>query len=102
MLLPDQAALIVSTWLNTAFAGGRHQSRLKIEQIGATVPQEHNCCRGRRLQLCCNPAMNTDSLENLVRVVSEDLPQPELRAQPVAAWPVHGVPRPVAGIAPRK
>lgn len=34
VLLPDQAALIVSTWLNTAFAGGRHQRRVsKIEQV---------------------------------------------------------------------
>ncbi len=33
VLLPDQATLIVSTWLNTAFAGGRHQRRVsKIEQ----------------------------------------------------------------------
>ena len=33
VVLPDQATLIVSTWLNTAFAGGRHQRRVsKIEQ----------------------------------------------------------------------
>jgi len=33
VLLPDQATLIVSTWLSTAFAGGRHQRRVsKIEQ----------------------------------------------------------------------
>ena len=33
VLQPDQATLIVSTWLNTAFAGGRHQRRVsKIEQ----------------------------------------------------------------------
>jgi len=33
LILPDQATLIVSTWLNTAFAGGRHQRRVaKIEQ----------------------------------------------------------------------
>jgi ribose 5-phosphate isomerase B len=34
VLLPDQATLIVSTWLSTVFAGGRHQRRVsKIEQI---------------------------------------------------------------------
>lgn len=34
VLLLEQATLIVSTWLNTAFAGGRHQRRVsKIEQI---------------------------------------------------------------------
>ena len=33
VLQPDQAILIVSTWLNTTFAGGRHQRRVsKIEQ----------------------------------------------------------------------
>ena len=33
VLQPDQATLIVSTWLNTSFAGGRHQRRVsKIEQ----------------------------------------------------------------------
>jgi ribose 5-phosphate isomerase B len=33
VILPDQATLIVSTWLNTVFAGGRHQRRVaKIEQ----------------------------------------------------------------------
>jgi ribose 5-phosphate isomerase B len=33
VLQPDQATLIVSTWLNTIFAGGRHQRRVsKIEQ----------------------------------------------------------------------
>ena len=33
VVLPDQATLIVSTWLNTVFAGGRHQRRVaKIEQ----------------------------------------------------------------------
>ena len=33
VISPDQATLIVSTWLNTAFAGGRHQRRVaKIEQ----------------------------------------------------------------------
>jgi len=33
VLQPDQATLIVSTWLNTTFAGGRHQRRVsKIEQ----------------------------------------------------------------------
>ena len=33
VLLLEQATLIVSTWLNTAFAGGRHQRRVsKIEQ----------------------------------------------------------------------
>jgi ribose 5-phosphate isomerase B len=33
VLSADQAALIVSTWLNTPFAGGRHQRRVsKIEQ----------------------------------------------------------------------
>src|SRR4030095_16389194 len=33
VLQPDQATLIVSTWLNTGFAGGRHQRRVsKIEQ----------------------------------------------------------------------
>jgi ribose 5-phosphate isomerase B len=33
VLLLDQATLIVSTWLNTPFAGGRHQRRVsKIEQ----------------------------------------------------------------------
>jgi ribose 5-phosphate isomerase B len=33
VLQPDQATLIVSTWLNTPFAGGRHQRRVsKIEQ----------------------------------------------------------------------
>ena len=32
VLQPDQATLIVSTWLNTSFAGGRHQRRVsKIE-----------------------------------------------------------------------
>ena len=34
VLQPDQAILIVSTWLNTTFAGGRHQRRVsKIEQV---------------------------------------------------------------------
>jgi len=33
VLQPDQATLIVSTWLKTSFAGGRHQRRVsKIEQ----------------------------------------------------------------------
>ena len=33
VLQPDQATLIVNTWLNTIFAGGRHQRRVsKIEQ----------------------------------------------------------------------
>ena len=33
VLQPDQATLIVSTWLNTSFAGGRHQRRVsKIQQ----------------------------------------------------------------------
>ncbi|MCI0625426.1 MAG: ribose 5-phosphate isomerase B [Acidobacteria bacterium] len=34
VLALDQATLIVSTWLNTPFAGGRHQRRVsKIEQV---------------------------------------------------------------------